>query len=274
MQSAPTIPGYPLTPVYTYTPLAATRYFNTDRGISWTTQTFQFSDDDVDYYTVTTSGSPTTYQAGRTYTSTWNAPIVAPCPATGGGWTGDQLTVRVGPYCDSAGHPGYVDQATLSGTTTLYRNGAEVANSDVPGHAMFTAQPTAGTYRLDVDSTRAASFGLSTHVTADWTFTHPADAAHLTAVRMAPALNATGTAPAGKAFTIPITADATAVTLQVSYDDGTTWQPATVTCIGTGTFRATIHHPAAPGYVSLKVRATGGTASLTETIVHAYRIGS
>jgi subtilisin family serine protease len=272
MQSAPTVPGYPLTAVYTSTPLAPTRYFNTDRGISWTSQAYQFSDDDVDYYTVTTTGSPTTYQAGRHYTSAWNAPIVAPCPVTGGGWTADQLTVLVAPYCDSAGHPGYVDQAALSGTTTLYRDGTEVATSDVPGHALFTAQPTPGIYRLNVDSARAASFGLSTHVTADWTFTHPAAAAHLTAVRMAPALDATGTAPAGQSFTIPITADATAVTLQVSYDDGTTWQPATVTRTGTGTFRATIHHPAIPGYVSLKVHAAGGTATLTETIVHAYQI--
>ncbi len=215
-----------------------------------------------------------TYQAGKDYTSTWNAPIVAPCPTTGGGWTGDQLAVRVGPYCDSAGHPGYVDQATLSGTTTLYRDGAEVATSDVPGHARFTAEPTPGAYRLNVDSTRAASFGLSTHVTADWTFTNPAATAHLTTVRMAPALDATGTAPAGQDFTIPITANATAVTVQVSYDDGTTWQPATVARTGAGTFRATIHHLATPGYVSLKVQTTGGTATLTETIVHASRIGS
>jgi hypothetical protein len=215
-----------------------------------------------------------TYQAGRSYTSVWNAPIVAPCPTGGGGWTGDQLTVRVGPYCDGAGHPGYIDQDALSGTTTLYRDGTEVATSDVPGHALFTAQPSPGSYRLSVDSTRAASFGLSTHVTAEWTFTHPAAAAHLTAVRMAPALDATGTAPAGRAFTIPISTDATAVTLQVSYNDGTTWQPATVTRTGTGTFRATIHHPTTPGYVSLKVHATGSTAAVTETVVHAYQIGS
>ncbi|GAA0318480.1 S8 family serine peptidase [Actinoallomurus spadix] len=274
MQSAPTVPGYPLSPVYTSTPLAATRYFNTDGGISWTSQAYQYSEDSADYYTVTTTGPPTAYQAGRSYTSTWNAPIIAPCPTTGGGWTGDQLTVRVGPYCDSAGNAGYVDQATAAGTTTLYRDGKEVATSDVPGHARFTAQPTAGAYRLNVDSTRAASFGLSTHVTADWTFTDPAAAAHLTAIRMAPALDATGTAPAGRAFTVPIIAAATAVTMQVSYDDGATWQSATVTRTGTGAFRATIRHPAASGYVSLKVHATGGTATLTETIAHAYRIGS
>lgn len=115
---------------------------------------------------------------------------------------------------------------------------------------------------------------MSTHVTADWTFTDPAAAAHLPAVRMAPALDAAGTAPAGQAFTIPMTADATAVTLEVSYDDGTTWQPATVTRTGTGTFSAAVEDPATPGYASVKVHATGGTAAVTETVVHAYRIGS
>ena len=274
MLSAPTVPGYPLTPVYTSTPLASTRYFNTDGGIGWTSQIFQYSDDFVDYDTVNTTGLPVTYEAGKTYTSAWNAPIVAPCPAAGGGWSGDQLAVRVGPYCDSAGHPGYVDQDGNAGTTTLYRDGTEVATSDVPGHALFTARPAPGGYRLNVDSTRAASFGLSTHVTADWTFTDPAAAAHLPAIRMAPDLDATGTAPAGRDLTVPITADATAVTLEVSYDDGATWQPARVNRTGTGTFSAAVEHPATPGYVSLRVHATGGAAALTETIVRAYRISS
>jgi hypothetical protein len=184
--------------------------------------------------------------------------------------------VRVGPYCDSAGHPGYVDQDQVfpAGTTTLYRDGTELASSDVPGHALFTTPPGKGSYRLVVDSTRAASFELSTHVSADWTFTDPAVAAHLPAIRMTPVLDATGTAPAGRAFTIPITADATAVTTQVSYDDGATWRPVPVTRTAPGAFAATLAHPAAAGFVSLKVRATGGTATLAETITHAYRIGS
>jgi len=182
--------------------------------------------------------------------------------------------VRVGLYCDSAGHPGYVDQRGKSGTTTLYRDGTEVATADIAGHALFTVRPAPGTYRLNVDSTRAASFGLSTHVTADWTFTDPAAAGRLPAVRMAPALDATGTAPAGRDLTIPITADATAVTLEVSHDDGTTWQPAPVTRTGTGTFRATVHTPPTGGYVSLRVHATGGAAAVTATVVHAYRIAA
>jgi hypothetical protein len=268
------VPGYPLTPIYTSTPLASTRYFNTDAGIRWNSQTLQYSDDNVDYYEVLTTGLPQRYQAGETYASQWNAPIVAPCPAAGGGWSGDQFAVRVGPYCDSAGHPGYVGQAGRSGTTTLYRNNTEVATSDTPGHALFTVRPEPGTYRLHVEATRAASFGLSTQVTADWTFTDPAAAGRLPAVRMAPALDATGAAPAGRDLTIPITADATAVTLEVSHDDGATWQRVKVSRTGTGTFRATVPRTTVPGYVSVRVHATGGAAAVTETVVRAYRIAS
>jgi subtilisin family serine protease len=273
LQAAAILPAYPLTPIYTATPLAGTRYFNTGGGIRWTSQTYESSDDGTDYYDTTTTGSPTTYQAGKTYTSSWNAPVVAPCPADGGGWTGDQLAVRIGPYCDSAGHPGSVYQGGPAGATNLYRDGVLVATSDVPGHALFTVQPAAGTYRLNVDATRAASFTLSTHVTADWTFTDPAAVAHLPAIRMAPALDASGTAPAGRTLTIPITADATAVTLQVSYDDGATWRAAPVTRTGTGAFRATVTHPGTAGFVSLRISATGCAAALTETVVHAYQIG-
>ena len=267
MRSAPIIPGYPIAPVYTPAPLATTRYFNTDGGIGWTSQVFQYSDDDVDYYTVTTTGAPAKYRAGRTYASVWNAPVVAPCPA-GGGWSGDQLAVRIAPFCDSAGHPGLVEQETPAGTTTLYRDGKEVATADVPGHALFTVRPAGGVYRLSVDATRAASFGLSTHVTADWTFTDRAAAAHLPAVRMAPVLDDTGAAPAGRAFTVPIAAGAGAVTVRVSYDDGATWAPAAVTRTGKGTFAARVVHPAAAGFVSLRVHA----GALTETVIHAYRI--
>jgi subtilisin family serine protease len=263
MQVSSAVPGYPLPPVYLSAPLAPTRYFNTGGGLRWTSQVAQYSDDDVDYDDVTTTGPPITYQPGKSYASDWNAPIVAPCPVAGGGWSGDQLTVRVAPYCDGAGHPGYVEQETAAGTTTLYRDGTEVATSDVPGHALFTAQPAPGTYLLDVDATRAASFGLSTHITTDWTFTDPATAAHLPAVRMTPAVNGV----------LPITVAATAVRLQISTDDGATWRPAPVTRTGTGTFQARITNPAS-GYVSLKVTATGGAAAITETVVHAYQVGS
>jgi hypothetical protein len=65
---------------------------------------------------------------------------------------------------------------------------------------------------------------------------------------------------------------ATAVTAEVSYDDGHTWRPARVR--GAGDHRvATLRHPAGPGFVSLRVHASdaGGNA-VTTTVVRAYAI--
>jgi hypothetical protein len=136
-------------------------------------------------------------------------------------------------------------------------------------------QPTKGTYRLNVDSTRAASIRAvhSRHRRLDL---------HRSGRRRPPpgdpddpALDATGTAPAGQAFTIPITADATAVTVQVSYDDGTTWHRVPVNSHGLealSTPRSGTRHRRLRVD---EVRATGRHRHPhTRPSAHAYRIGS
>ena len=61
------------------------------------------------------------------------------------------------------------------------------------------------------------------------------------------------------------------LTVEVSFDDGRTWERATVTPRG-GNPAAVIHSPREPGFVSLRATATdqaGNTA--TVTIIRAYR---
>jgi hypothetical protein len=70
------------------------------------------------------------------------------------------------------------------------------------------------------------------------------------------------------------TAPITGVSAQVSYNDGQTWQPATVTSSGGGKFRISF---TAPGGVdpTLRVRATDAAGgSITETITRAYGVAS
>jgi hypothetical protein len=66
--------------------------------------------------------------------------------------------------------------------------------------------------------------------------------------------------------------EASHLTAEVSDDDGRTWRAATVR--GTGDHRiARVTHPAGPGFVSLRVRATdtaGNTAAVT--VIRAYEI--
>jgi hypothetical protein len=98
------------------------------------------------------------------------------------------------------------------------------------------------------------------------------------AVRFAPPLDDHNLARAGTAK-YPVTVqqqvgaaygNLTTLTVEVSYDDGMTWRPATIQ--GTGLNRTvTVHHPAGVRFVSLRATAADdrGTA-VTETIIRAY----
>ena len=61
--------------------------------------------------------------------------------------------------------------------------------------------------------------------------------------------------------------------MSVSYDDGATWQQATVRPTGNEAFEATYRHPAHGEYVSLKVSASDGAGnSIEQLLIHAYRL--
>ncbi|MBO0834549.1 MAG: hypothetical protein J2P28_03390, partial [Actinobacteria bacterium] len=70
----------------------------------------------------------------------------------------------------------------------------------------------------------------------------------------------------------------TAVSVNVSYDSGQSWQPVTVTDLGSGQFGLAFTVPAAAGtdgYGALQVSVTdaaGGT--FDQTIQHAFAVGS
>jgi hypothetical protein len=101
------------------------------------------------------------------------------------------------------------------------------------------------------------------------------------AVRFAPALREDNSAPAGRAFTIPVTverqpgapaATVAALTVDVSYDGGKTWRKAALHRQGAG-WAATVRHPVGSGLVSLRATArdTAGN-TVTERIIGAYRL--
>jgi hypothetical protein len=93
-------------------------------------------------------------------------------------------------------------------------------------------------------------------------------------------LDLTGTVPAGPQtvavhvghMALTTGSPVTGLTAQVSFDDGTTWQPATVTGSG-GSYRVGFTAPAS-GFVSLRVIATDAAGgSVDETITRAYATG-
>jgi hypothetical protein len=112
-------------------------------------------------------------------------------------------------------------------------------------------------YRLHLRQTRPAAFATSTATTVDWTFTDPAAVPALGMVRISPA-------GAGVRLTAP--AGTRSVALDVSGDDGATWQAATVRRNADGTYRAAV---ARTGFTSLRVTAKGSAATVTETVIRA-----
>ena len=69
----------------------------------------------------------------------------------------------------------------------------------------------------------------------------------------------------------------TSVTVEVSYDSGTSWTPATVTRSGDH-FTATYTTPdpaSTDGYVSVRTTATDAAGdTVTQTLIRAYALGS
>jgi subtilisin family serine protease len=234
----------------------------------------------------------TTYRAGRTYTERYGSGPFGPgfpathTPGLWGSRTGDRLSGAMPLLNDAEGHANLLySNSTLSPDTKLYRNGELVGGSeyynwtsDVPAEA--------ADYRLE-SSVTGGFGGLSTQVKSVFTFrsahTDPKKATKLplSAVRYTPTLDADNAAPAGKPFTIGVTvqrqpgAQAHAVktlTVDVSYDDGRTWQPATLKRAAGTTWTATVTHPGTAGFVSLRAKSTDTAGnSVDQTIIRAYR---
>jgi hypothetical protein len=122
---------------------------------------------------------------------------------------------------------------------------------------------------------------VSTSVSGAWTFQSgylpEASVVPIVTARFSPILDDTNAAPAGHRFTIPVGIDGAVggvrtLAVQVSYDDGVTWLPATVTESRDG-WLAGVDHPAGAGHVALRAQVTDGAGNTGQvTIIRAYHI--
>ena len=173
------------------------------------------------------------------------------------------------------------------GRTALYFDDELLGETPFAGSGTFGVPDAAGTYRLEVDGSRPSFADLSTEVRATWRFRSEHDPAAefsvlpLMAIRFGPTLDENNSAPAGRPFRLPVDvqrqtgatpAELDGLELEVSYDDGAIWRP--VKLLGNGTDRhAILHHPARPGYVSLRASATDSAGnSVEQTILRAYSL--
>ncbi|BCB79868.1 S8 family serine peptidase [Phytohabitans flavus] len=235
--------------------------------------------------------TPVKYRPGQVEKDVWNTgPFgpVLPTPQWPEQWasrTGDTVFVDVSLYGDRTGHAGY--SLTDTSRTALYRGDELVGATEFSAFGVFEVPPERGDYRLEVADTRSVG-DLTTEVRGVWTF----QSAHvpgegvvarlpLSVVRFTPRLDADNAAPAGRRFQLPITVQGQpgapggkvkSLTVDVSYDDGKTWQKAQVSRDGGG-WVASVRHPDAAGFVSLRASATdAGGNTVTQTVIHAYRL--
>ena len=151
----------------------------------------------------------------------------------------------------------------------------------------FGVPDAEGEYRLEVSGTRPSFAEVSTEVSATWTFksSHDPDNAFtplpVMAVRFGPQLDENNAARAGQAFLLPVSVQRQAVAaaanvrdldVEVSYDDGATWQQAFLVKVGSG-WLAQLLHPGDAAFVSLRAAATDSAGnSVQQTILRAYRL--
>jgi len=171
------------------------------------------------------------------------------------------------------------------GATSLLRDGQVVAESGYAGSLRTELPPEPATYTLRTTATQAGP--LSTEIDTEWTFTsgHAEGTATtripVLAMRFAPNLDDHNAAPAGRPFRFPVHLQRNGAaspgrtntpTVDVSYDDGTSWCKAKVTRSG-GTWIVEVDHPRDAQFVSLRSSVSDQHGNVTkQTIIHAYAL--
>jgi subtilisin family serine protease len=281
---------FALTPVFSLTlPLQRNEYYySNEQSIRWRFREQIALPQDGPW--VLESGTRE-FVPGRDYEERWNEPPLAsifPVEEPSASWAyriGNSLVFTVPLFGDSGGHVGYIGTTQLE----LFANGQKIGESSQSGggRSVFPAAAERTEYRLQASGLQS-SLPLSTSITAAWTFTsEPSTAAFtqlpLVSLRFTPRLNAMGQAFRGLPFAIPITVRQLTRTrssqvhlrslrVEVSYDEGKTWQRVLVLRLGQG-YVALLVHPKKGDYVSLRTVASDYAGNtFEETVIRAYAL--
>ncbi|MET9258378.1 S8 family serine peptidase [Amycolatopsis sp. NPDC004079] len=234
-----------------------------------------------------------TLAAGKSYRIDWNAAVIGPRfsgpTESGRPWvwrTKDWLLdVTVPVFADAAGHgsgAGYTSELDR-GATSAYLDGQLLGTQNSPGRGVFPTPARFGTYRITTEVTRDKPWWpTSTKFSGEWTVapTLFADGPlGMLAVGFAPPADLRNIVPGGKEIAFPVTVTrqdsppkVTELTVEISYDDGATWQPVELTQDGPQ-WTAKVRNPAS-GFASLRAKATDDKGNaVSQTITRAYQIG-
>lgn len=230
------------------------------------------------------------------------APLV--CPACR---QQDNLNLVIQPYADNSGHVAVEPTITstpgdtATGSYQLSSGGTVLASGSYLNGVQVPVSHAAAQYQLVEDVTRSAPWWtLSTSTHTEWTFSSAPNNAKLppgyfcdtsaaTDCNVLPLLFADYQLPTGDAGQEPA-GPATAeinvhhlqgaaqiaiasVSVQVSFDDGQTWQPTTVTTAGPGDYTVSYTNPAGAQTASIRLTASDAQGNTLSQVIHqAYAI--
>lgn len=201
---------------------------------------------------------------------------------------GNDLSLDLAPYSATGAGQRLDDSAAvgvMDGETVLSCGGRVIGRSGPIDIALTTPTAAKRHYTLTARTTRKTAWtALGTRSSATWGFTSSRSRGSAPLpLRAAGAVDLTSAAPASRSFRLPLTVQrpagaertpVTRLTLQVSYDDGRTWNSVPVSRRG-ATGSALLHHPNRAGYASLRISASDKAGStVTQTVIRAYRIAT
>jgi len=271
-----------------------TDYLST-RDVAW--QRFAQPDEFANMYW--TWSDSRQYQPGDTERQLWWGPLVAPGvpPIAGSEESGapvarfrDAIRILVPHYYYGGTRYGYI-QNQLGDTSELeLRRDGEVVGKSAWPVAQFTVPADRAEYELSLSVQDGSGNFADTSVRTQstWRFASARSSEPRTVlplVQLAYDIDANGynEVPSGSAYPLTITPGyqpgATgpgdfSVSVQVSYDDGTTWSDAPARSED-GRFRAMVPSATGPGFGTVRVVAVDASGNrLTQQIDRAWRVGS
>ena len=282
-------------------PLVRTDYVNTD-GVQWQ----RFGQPHEFLGTYWTSSAPTSYQSGEHYRQTWWGPLVHPAvpPAPDGAPSAAILGNGYAPvtrYRDAirVNMPHYYFGGTMTSTIfeqfgdrselTLRRDGEVVGSSTWP-NVQWTVPSENANYALTFEVVNGDDnwSDTSTRTSTTWRFESARteeSGAVLPLLDVEYELDADGynAMPAGTSYPLALLpgyqTDASGpgrfdATVDVSFDNRTSWEPAPVTGAGTR-LRAQVPAASGPGFASVRVVVTDAAGNeLRQEIDRAWRIAA
>ncbi|MYQ86310.1 MULTISPECIES: S8 family peptidase [unclassified Streptomyces] len=266
---------------YTVQPAPGTRnvYLSTAGGAAWNIVAGVLGGADPsgqrDFDALYGLDEPRRYEAGKTYTETYNVGAPGPRMNANEGIVrdGDTIFGSLPLVSDGAGHFGIARYSGAS--TTVHRNGELLAKKDVAiDQEPFALPSEPARYTVSTTIHRDPEINRTgTRIDASWTFdsarTESPTMLPVSTVRFLPRLALDSTVPAGGKQTVPVevqgaAAGANLKTLRVlvSYDD-TTWLPVPVT-VG----KVTVTAPAKGKAISLKAVVTDKDDNESTVTIH------